>query len=174
VVVIDEAYADFAREHCLELAATEPNVLAMRTLSKSYSLAGLRLGYAVGPAALIGALFKIKDSYNIDRLTQACAVAALSDPETMRANVRRIVQTRTRLSAALAESGFRVWPSDANFLWTRPPRLAARTLFDGLKRRGVLVRYFEGPRTGDCLRITVGTDAETDHLLTVIGELLGA
>jgi histidinol-phosphate aminotransferase len=101
VVLVDEAYVDFARESCLDLAKTMPNVLVMRTLSKSYSLAGIRCGYVVGPEPLISALFKIKDSYNLNRLTQVAATAALKDQTTMRDNAERIKATRDRLASEL-------------------------------------------------------------------------
>jgi histidinol-phosphate aminotransferase len=149
-----------------------PNVLVLRTLSKAYSLAGLRLGYVVGDRALIAALFKIKDSYNVDLLTQRIAQAALEDQETLRENVRRIRATRERLVGGLQRLGFDVTPSQANFVWARPPRGGAQTVFEELRAQGVLVRYFPGPRTGDYLRITVGTDGEIDRLLTLLGEIL--
>ena len=168
VVLIDEAYVDFARESCMDLAVTLPNVVVMRTLSKSYSLAGIRLGYAVGAAPLIEALFKIKDSYNIDRVTQAVATAALKDQAHMRANAERIKSTRARLAAALERRGFTVCPSDTNFLWVRPTHRRAVDVFGTLKEAGVLIRYFPGVRTGAYLRITVGTDAEVDRLLEVM------
>lgn len=169
VVLVDEAYVDFARESCMELAKTLPNVLVMRTLSKSYSLAGIRCGYVVGPAPLIAALFKIKDSYNLNRLTQVAALAAIGDQSHMRANAERIKATRGRLSAELVRRGFRVCPSEANFLWVRPARRPAKAIFEALKAEGVLIRYFPGARTGDYLRITVGTDEEVDRLLEVLG-----
>jgi histidinol-phosphate aminotransferase len=172
VVLIDEAYVDFADGHCLDLALSLPNVLVLRTLSKAYSLAGLRLGYVVGDRALIAALFKIKDSYNVDLLTQRIAQAALEDQETLRENVRRIRATRERLVGGLQRLGFDVTPSQANFVWARPPRGGAQTVFEELRAQGVLVRYFPGPRTGDYLRITVGTDGEIDRLLTLLGEIL--
>lgn len=172
VVLIDEAYVDFADAHCLDLALSLPNVLVLRTLSKAYSLAGLRLGYVVGHQELIAALFKIKDSYNIDLLTQRIAQAALSDQVTLRDNVRRIQATRTRLDAGLRRLGFAVTPSQSNFIWARPPRRGALTVFEELRARGVLVRYFAGSRTGDYLRITVGTDGEIDRLLELLGEIL--
>jgi histidinol-phosphate aminotransferase len=173
VVLMDEAYVDFADGDCMALARELPNVLVMRTLSKAYSLAGLRLGYVVGPAPLIAALDTIKDSYNVDMLAQALAVAALGDPEHMRANAERIRRTRGRLAAALAAAGFRVSPSQTNFLWVRPPRMPAAELFARLRERDILVRYFPGVRTGEHLRITVGTDAEVDRLLEAL-KLLGA
>jgi histidinol-phosphate aminotransferase len=172
VVLIDEAYVDFSEGHCLDLALSLPNVLVLRTLSKAYSLAGLRLGYVVGDRALIAALFKIKDSYNVDLLTQRIAQAALEDQETLRKNVSRIHATRERLAAGLQRLGFDVTPSQANFVWARPPRQAAKTVFEALRTKGVLVRYFPGPRTGDYLRITVGTDGEIDRLLVLLGEIL--
>lgn len=168
VVLIDEAYVDFARGHCMELARKLPNVLVMRTLSKSYSLAGIRLGYVVGDADLIQALFKIKDSYNVDRVTQAVAAAALSDQEHMRRNVGMIRDTRSRFRTELEKRGFIVLPSETNFLWARPLKGRAERIFESLKEKGILVRYFPGRRTGEYLRITVGTDEEVDRLLAAL------
>ena len=167
VVLIDEAYVDFARRNCMSLAldTSNTNTLAMRTLSKSFSLAGLRLGYAVGPEPLIAALQKIKDSYNIDLLTQTVALAALDDLEYMRANVRRILTTRNRLCDALRTRGYRVLPSETNFVFARPPDGNAAAVVERLRDRKIFVRYFPGPRTGEYLRITIGTDAQIDALL---------
>ncbi len=167
VVLIDEAYVDFARASCMELAPRpdNPNTLVMRTLSKSFSLAGLRLGYAIGPEPLIAALYKIKDSYNVDMLAQAAALAALNDLDHMRANVRRILETRARLADELTRRGWTVLDSQSNFLFARPPRDDAAALFEQLRRAGIYVRYFPGPRTGAYLRITIGTDDQVDALL---------
>jgi len=145
----------------------------MRTLSKAYSLAGLRVGYVVGPAPLIAALFKLKDSYNLDMISQRLALAALSDVSTMRANAGKIRATRQRLAAALTAAGYRVYPSESNFLWVRPAGIRARTLFEALKRQRILVRYFPGRRTGDFVRITVGTDAEVNKLIGAVRKLSG-
>lgn len=173
VVVVDEAYADFARANELDLAWTLPNVVVCRTLSKSFSLAGLRFGYAVGPADLIGALHKLRDSYNVDRLTQEIALAALSDLDHMRANAARIVATREAAARELAALGFAVSPSETNFLWVKPPAaLPARTLFERLRAEKIFIRYFPGERTGGYVRITVGTDAQMDRLFAVIGRIL--
>ena len=174
VVAIDEAYVDFAGNDCLDLVLACDNVLVVRTLSKSYSLAGLRVGYAVGHRDLVAALMKIKDSYNLDALSQVAALAALSDREHMRRNVTRILETRERVTASLSGMGYKVYPSDANFLWVRPRRTSAREFFQELRDRRILIRYFEGERTGDCVRVTVGTDAEMDAFLEAAAELAGA
>ncbi len=173
VVLIDEAYGDFADADCLGLALAPGNVntLVMRTLSKSFSLAGLRFGYVVGPEPLIGALYKIKDSYNMDMLAQAVGLAALSDLPYMRENVRKIRATRARLTEALRARGWRVCASQTNFLFARPPDGDARRVFERLKAVKIVVRYFPGPATGEYLRITVGTDAQMDALLAALDAL---
>jgi histidinol-phosphate aminotransferase len=171
VVVVDEAYVYFARESCDAIALERDNVLVARTLSKSYALAGLRLGYAIGHADLIAALFKIKDSYNVDEITQIIAMAALNDVDHMRANAARVVATRERLAGSLATLGFTVCPSQSNFLWVEPAGMPAKEMFDALRARRILVRYFPGERTGRFLRITVGTDADVDRLLSVVRAL---
>jgi len=172
VVILDEAYVEFADGNLADLALSRPNVLVARTLSKSHSLAGLRLGYAVGPAELIGALDKVKDSYNVDSLAQHLGLAALSDSDHMRRNVTMVRGTRERLAAALKAAGHTVYPSSANFLWVRPSGVAAADLYAALKARRIFIRYFAGPRTGECVRITVGTDAEIDRLLEAMKEIL--
>jgi histidinol-phosphate aminotransferase len=171
VVVIDEAYVDFSKENCMNLALTLNNVLVIRTVSKSFSLAGMRVGYAVGPERLIEALFKIKDSYNLDRVSQEVAFAAFSDLKHMRANVEKIKATRSRLTKSLSALGHQVYPSESNFLWVRPRGLTAKELFNRLRAKRILIRYFPGPRTGDFVRITIGTNAECDQLLTALKKL---
>jgi len=167
VVLIDEAYADFARENCMDLALELPNVLVCRTLSKSYSLAGLRLGYLVGPVELIAALDKLRDSYNIDRFAQVVALAAIRDQSWMRANVERIAKTRTRLTRALRELGWEVRDSETNFVWARPPQPASE-VFAALRERAIIVRYWNSPYLKDYIRITVGTEEQIDKLLQVL------
>ncbi|MDD5679168.1 MAG: histidinol-phosphate transaminase [Kiritimatiellae bacterium] len=174
VVVLDEAYVDFARENCMDLALEYNNVLVLRTLSKSYALAGLRLGYVVGSVPLIAALFKIKDSYNVDRITQAAALAALSDQAYMRNLVERIKTTRRQTIADLERMGFCVFPSESNFLWVKPPRGSAADLYRRLRERNILVRYFPGGRTQDYLRITIGTDEQMRALTDAIRTLAEA
>ncbi len=173
VVLIDEAYVDFSAENCMGLALKHENVLVMRTLSKSFSLAGLRVGYIVGDPALIEALMKIKDSYNLDAVAQVLALAALNDVDYMRANAAKIIATRTKLAENLTELGFLVCPSEANFLWVRPPEvILAEDLFAKLKEENILVRYFSDPKISQYIRITVGTDDEVAALMDVLKDIV--
>lgn len=167
VVLIDEAYGDFADANCMDLAlsAQNTNTLVMRTFSKSFSLAGMRFGYVIGPAELIGALYKIKDSYNMDMLAQVIGLAALNDLPYMQENVRRIRATRTRLTSELRRRGWHVFDSQTNFVFARPPDGKADKTFEMLKTAKIYVRYFPGPVTGEYLRITVGTEEQVDALL---------
>lgn len=169
VVLIDEAYVDFARASCVDLALALPNVLVTRSFSKSYGLAGLRVGYAIASAALIEALFKIKDSYNVSLLAQTLAAAAIDDQPWLRDAVARIVATRSRVTADLRARGWTVLDSETNFLFARPAGRAAKDIFESLRARRIFVRYFPGPRTGEFLRITIGTDSQMDILLAALG-----
>ena len=173
VLLVDEAYADFAKGNCVPLAtaADNRNVIVMRTLSKSFSLAGLRVGYCIGPADLVEALYKVKDSYNADAVAQAVALAALNDLPWMKANVAKVRKTRARVAKALARRGWDVPESESNFLFAKPAHRPAAEIFDGLRQRNIFVRYFPGPRTGDRLRITIGTAAEMDELLAAVARL---
>ena len=174
VVIVDEAYGDFARANCMSLATAEANrnLIAMRTFSKSYSLAGLRVGYCVGPRDLIRAMYKVKDSYNVDAIAQTVALAAIRDQDWMRKNAAKVIRSRTRLSAALEKRGWDVLPSEANFVFARPPATAkAADIFARLRERNIFVRYFPGPKTGDRLRVTVGTEPEMKTLLKALDEL---
>lgn len=171
VVVVDEAYADFAHGNCMALA-TAPrnrNVIVMRTFSKSYSLAGMRVGWCVGPRDLIDALYKVKDSYNVDAVAQRVALAALKDRAYHRRTVAKVVKTRGAFAKALAKRGWDVIPSESNFVFAKPPAPAtAAEVFAYLKSREIYVRYFPGPLTGDRLRITIGTDAQMKVLLAAL------
>jgi len=170
IVIVDEAYADFARGNCMSLA-TRPgnrNLLVMRTFSKSYSLAGLRVGYCVGPANLVAAMHKVKDSYNVDAVAQRVALAALRDQAWMRRNAGRIAAERDRFAAKLAGMGWDVLPSEANFIFAKPPRAAAAEVFARLREQRIYVRYFPGARTGKRLRITIGTPAQMRRLLSAL------
>jgi histidinol-phosphate aminotransferase len=173
VVILDEAYVDFAGSNCADLALKFENTLVLRSLSKSYSLAGLRVGYALGSRELIAALLKIKDSYNIGRVAQCLAAAALRDQAYLRANVRRIIATRRKLVEALAGLGFTVLPSEANFVFAKPAGIGAEALYRRLRKRNILVRYFAGRQTGGFLRITVGTNEEINKLLKTIKNIQG-
>lgn len=168
VVVVDEAYVAFADADCSALALSLPNLLVTRSLSKSHSLAGIRLGYAIGHAELIAALYKIKDAYNINRLTQELGRVAVEDHAHMEENVRRIVETRERVAGALRASGYAVCSSQTNFLWIRPPSDPAEELFARLRERGILVRHFPGRNTRDYLRVTVGTDDQMNAFLSAL------
>jgi histidinol-phosphate aminotransferase len=172
VLVVDEAYVDFADDSALGLVRKHENLVVLRTLSKSFSLAGIRVGLAFGPREIIAELLKVKDSYNVTHASIAAAVAALADYDWMQANVARIRSTRERLSAALSDLGFRVLPSQANFVLARRPGESLEGLFVKLRERGILVRYFAVDGLRDALRITVGTDDETDRLLDELGKLL--
>jgi len=165
VVLLDEAYVDFARENALSLALKYPHVLVARTFSKAYSLCFQRVGYCVGHPDLIAALHKIRDSYNVNGLGQIAALATLDDLPRYRANFRKIIDTRERLSRDLAKLGFQVFPSQTNFILVRPPGFPARAWLQKLRDRKILVRWFSDPRICDYLRITIGTPAEAAALV---------
>ncbi len=143
----------------------------MRTFSKSFSLAGMRVGYCIGPTDLIDALYKVKDSYNADAVAQAVALAALNDLPWMRANVAKVRKARARVAKVLSKRGWDVLESSSNFLFARPAHRPAREIFEALREQHIYVRYFPGPRTGDRLRITIGTDAQMDEFLTAVARL---
>lgn len=173
LVLVDEAYADFADDNCLSLPARQPNVLVTRTLSKGYGLAGLRFGYAIGDPDVIAQMTKVKDSYNCDAIAIAAACAALADVEYARANWRTIRAERQRLSSELERRGFAVIPSQANFLLATTPDAAhAGWLYAALKARGVLVRFFDKPALDNKLRISVGSPEENDALLAALDAAL--
>jgi len=172
VVLLDEAYADFARENAISLALELPHVLVARTFSKGYSLCYLRVGYLAGPLPLIAALHKIRDSYNVNGLGQVAAQATLGDAAYYRRNFQRLIATRERLSDELRALGFAVLPSETNFIFARPPRRSAREWLNALRRRRILVRWFDTPETRSYLRITIGTDAEADALLHTARKIL--
>ena len=172
VVVLDEAYVDFAEENALSLALKHPHVLIARTFSKAYSLCFQRVGYFVGHPELIAALDKVRDSYNVNGLAQIAALATLGDLPYYRENFRRIKATRTRLSESLGQLGFTVLPSQTNFILARPPKFAANEWLEKLRDRKILVRWFSYPEVKDYIRITIGTDAEADALLRAAKKIL--
>jgi len=174
VLVVDEAYVDFAAATALPLVRRRANVVVLRTLSKSYSLAGLRVGLAFGGPALLQGLRTVKDSYNLNRLSQAAATAALGDQMTVRENVARVARTRARLVEALRALGYDVPESHANFVLARTKGVDQAPVAAALAARDILVRHFTSHGLGDALRITIGTDDEIDALLTALRAILPA
>jgi histidinol-phosphate aminotransferase len=172
VVVMDEAYVDFAEENAMKLALKYPHVLVARTFSKAYSLCFQRVGYFVGNHNLIAALHKIRDSYNVNGLGQIAAVATLDDLKYYRANFKKIIATREWLSRELTKLGFRVFPSQSNFILVQPPRFAAQEWQRRLRNRKILVRWFNFPEVKSHLRITIGTAAEAAALVKAARAIL--
>ena len=175
LVIVDEAYVDFGAESAAALIHTYPNLLVIQTFSKSRSLAGLRVGFAMGQENLIRALDTVKNSFNsytVDRLAQAGAAAAMEDRAYFEQTRRQIMATRERSTQALERLGFSVLPSQTNFLFVTHPKREASALFAALRARKILVRYFSGPRLNRFLRITVGTDEEMDALAAALEEIL--
>ncbi|HEV8061212.1 MAG TPA: histidinol-phosphate transaminase [Gemmataceae bacterium] len=170
-LVLDEAYVDFANCNGLKLIGKQP-IVVLRSLSKSYGLAGLRFGFAVGDPAIIGELNKVKDSYNCDVLSLAGAQAALEDQDYVCQTRLRILATRERLTKLMQSLGFAVSPSQANFVWCRRSDRPVKPLYEELKRRRILVRYMAYAGYGDGLRISVGSDSEIDRFLEELGRIL--
>ena len=172
LVLLDEAYVDFAPENALELALKYPHVLVARTFSKAYSLCFLRVGYCVGHPDLIEALDKVRDSYNVNGLAQVAAAATLGSLPYYRKNFRRVIQTRESLAETLTSLGFDVLPSGANFILARPPRFAAEQWLERLRDEKILVRWFKYPEVREYLRITIGSDAEAAALTKAVRKIL--
>lgn len=176
ILVVDEAYVDFADSEAasaLPLTRSCPHLVVLRSFSKSFSLAGMRIGLAFASGEIISAMAKVKDSYNANRLSLIAAQAALQDLPWMRRNVRRIQGGRRKLTRGLKRLGFTVYPSQANFVLARLEGRTLHWLYAELKKRGILVRYFNQPGLRDSLRITVGTPQQNKILLTEIGTILG-
>ncbi len=172
-LVVDEAYADFAEDNALELLKRGvKDIVITRSFSKSYSLAGIRFGFAVGDPALIRQLYKVKDSYNCDALSLVAAAAAIEDREYFDAIRQRILATRSRMEKALTDFGFRVCPSQANFVWCQRTDRRVKPIYEELKKRNILVRYMNYEGYGEGLRISVGTDEEIDRLLAELTAIL--
>jgi len=174
VVIVDEAYIDFGGSSAVRHVNDHPNMLVVHTLSKSRSLAGLRVGVAIGHPDLIDGLNRVKNSFNsytIDRLALAGAAAAFEDQAYFAETTRKVVATRERTTIGLRKLGFRVIESRANFLFASHPEHQAASLFQELKRKGILVRYFNQPRIDNFLRISIGTDEEMDALIQTLEEI---
>ncbi|MDR1507191.1 MAG: aminotransferase class I/II-fold pyridoxal phosphate-dependent enzyme [Treponema sp.] len=187
VVVLDEAYAAFGAESAVRFINTYPNLLTVHTLSKSASLAGLRVGFAIGCEELIEGLFRIRDSFNsytVDRVALAAAAAAVADRAYYDSINKKVIATRDRTAASLTAMGFEVIPSAANFLFIRRKgaesegaaagaSLSGTRLFEALREKGILVRRFNSPRIADYLRVSIGTDADMDAFLGALEKILG-
>jgi histidinol-phosphate aminotransferase len=173
VVLIDEAYVDFADDNCLPLVREYDNVVITRTLSKAYSLAGLRFGYAVAKPEIIKEMNKARDSYPCDAISVAAATAAILDQDYARKSWEHVKSERQRLSSELTQMGWKVLPSHANFILAVAPDGRGKDVYLGLKRQGILVRYFDQPGLQDKVRITVGTSQENNALIGGI-KALGA
>jgi histidinol-phosphate aminotransferase len=173
--VIDEAYIDFAAPgaSALGLISACPNLLVVRTLSKSAALAGIRAGFALGHQALIDGLCRVRDSFNsypVDRVAQAAITAAMRETAYYAESARAVIQTRDRVSSVLRQTGWTVLPSSANFILIRHSTVPGEAAALKLREHGILVRHFNTPRITNCLRVTIGTDAEMDIFLYTIAE----
>ncbi|MGJ8524207.1 Histidinol-phosphate aminotransferase [Carnimonas sp. R-84981] len=174
VVLVDEAYVDFGAESSVPLIDHYPNLLVCGTFSKSRSLAGLRLGFAIGSRELIEGLERVKNSFNsypIDRLASACAVASLADQAYFERNVNAVIATRTWTIKQLEARGFEVLPSHSNFVFARPTKVSGAALFGGLRDKGIVVRHFSAQKLAPFLRISIGTDEEMQQLIDAIDQL---
>ncbi|MGL5943322.1 MAG: histidinol-phosphate transaminase [Waterburya sp.] len=168
ILAIDEAYVDFADYSALSLVQEYHNVIILRTLSKGYSLAGLRLGFGIAHPKLLSGLFKVKDSYNVDAIAILVGAAAMRDQEYKNTCVEKVKRSRSKLTTDLQQIGFKVKNSQGNFLLVTPPNNQAQTLYQFLKQQNILVRYFDLPRLDNKLRITIGTDEQNHKLLQAI------
>jgi histidinol-phosphate aminotransferase len=171
MLVVDEAYVDFAEFSAMELVKKYENVVVTRTFSKSYSLAGMRLGLAVARPEVVAALDKIRDHYHLDRLALVAATAALQDQAHLTATVARIRATRERFVAGLAALGYAVIPSQANFVFASPPDRNGKRIYEALYTRKILVRYFSDPLLTHGMRVTIGTDEEMEATLAALREI---
>ncbi len=172
LLVVDEAYCDFAEGNAMGLVKRFSNVIVLRTLSKGYSLAGLRLGFGIAHPDVLKGILKVKDSYNVSAMAIRIGAAALLDQDYLKATVSRVLESRKKLAADLAALGFRVWPSQSNFLFVSPPGGDAEHVFQSLRKRGILVRHFNRPGIGDKLRISVGTPDDMLALISTLQEIL--
>lgn len=173
LVVVDEAYVDFAEDSAIELIRKHENIILLRTLSKGYSLAGLRLGFAVGNPDVLATLNKVKDSYPVDALANVIGAAAIADQDYKNENARKVRLGRATVSRDLREMNFTLMDSQSNFVLARPADGKAHRLYQGLKDKGILVRYFKEARLDDKLRISIGTDEENAELLKALAGLVG-
>ena len=177
VVVIDEAYVDFGAESCLPLVHRYDNLLIVQTFSKSRSMAGARLGFAIASQAIIEDLNRIKFStnpYNVNRLTLTAGAAAIDSDDYFMNNCKRIMATREKTASALASLGFEVIPSQANFIFAKHKTMDGEDIYLALKERGVLVRHFTSPRIADFNRITVGSEDEMESFISILSDIVAS
>jgi len=172
VLLIDEAYVDFAEDNCISLVKDFDNVIILRSMSKGYSLAGLRFGYAFAQPPLIAGLVKLKDSYNVDAVAVALAAAAIKDQKYFVQNVEKVKKDREKLTEQLIALKFEVPASYANFVLAKTKDVKATDIYDKLVQRNIYVRYFDLPALSDKLRITVGTSEQNDKLISALKEIL--
>ena len=172
VLLIDEAYVDFAGKNCAGLVQNFDNVIILRSMSKGYSLAGLRFGYAIAQPSLIEGLMKVKDSYNVDALAIAAATAAIKDQDYFKANIEKIIKERARLTKQLRDMGFELADSYSNFLLACSKTPGAADIYNRLVEDNIYVRYFDLPGLDDKLRITVGSEDQNDKLLDALNKIL--
>ncbi|MFN3151048.1 histidinol-phosphate transaminase [Bremerella sp.] len=171
-ILIDEAYADFADDNCIDLVKENEKIMVSRTLSKSYALAGLRFGFLVAQPQMIEQLMKVKDSYNCDALSLAGALAAIDDQKWVAENKAKVVVTRASMTQRLRKMGFTVPDSQANFVWATRPGVKLKPIYEFLKQNHVLIRYMQYPGITEGIRISVGTDGQTDVCLELIEQYL--
>lgn len=172
VVLVDEAYVDFAEDNCAGLIKSFENVVILRSMSKGYSLAGMRLGYGIASKNLIQGLLKVVDSYPVDAIAQAAATAAIKDQQYFRANIEKVKAERARLTDALRKLGFKVPNSSSNFVLAQSTESNAGEIYKKLVERDVYVRYFNMPGLDDKLRVTVGTTEQNEKLIKSLKEIL--
>ena len=173
-LVVDEAYGDFSDSNCIPLVCDNSKVIVTRSLSKSYALAGLRFGFAIAQPEVTLELNKVKDSYNCDAISIAAATAAMSDQKWLEDNRQKIINSRERFASELKSFGFRVQPSQANFVWCTHPEFSASTIYEQLKAMGILIRYMSYDGWGEGIRISIGTDEQLDACLIGLTKVLNA
>ena len=175
VVIIDEAYIEFGGKSVVALTEEYPNLLVIQTMSKSHALAGMRIGFAIGNRDLIEAMNRVKNSFNsytLDRLAIIAGTEALKDEEYYRKTWDKVISTRERVCSQLVREGFEIVASRANFIFISHPKVAAQDIFTKLRAKGILVRYFNKPRINNCLRVSIGTDAEMSTMVEAVREII--
>ncbi len=173
ILVVDEAYAEFAGENALALLRHYENIIIVRTVSKSYSLAGVRLGYAIAQEKMVAEMMKVKDPFNVTRLTQAIVAAALDDQEYLQKNISAIIQTREWFTKKASSLGYRIIPSQANFIFPEPPQKGrGKKFYHALFRERVLTRYYDEEGLRDGVRMTIGPQQEMEQVLRVMENIL--